>query len=171
MVSTGECLLSGRMKDIKTLVLTFADRLQEVIETDIIDRARAAVLTAMGIASPKRPGRPPKAVALSAAKVSVVATKRRKAPLQLCPVPGCKNAAAPVFGMVCAKHTGLPKATIKKYREARRLKKLKATEKAPAKARGAKAMRQARKVVRMFRADRRPKAPTVIVPPSPAPTE
>jgi hypothetical protein len=30
-----------------------------------------------------------------------------------------------VFGMVCAKHRDLPKAAIKKYREARRAKKLK----------------------------------------------
>jgi hypothetical protein len=121
------------MNDIKTLVLTFADRLQEVIETDIIDRARTAVLTAMGIAAPKKPGRPPKAATLSAAKVSAVATKRKKPPLQLCPVPGCKNAAAPVFGMVCAKHRDLPKATIKKYREARRARKLKAEDKTPPK--------------------------------------
>jgi hypothetical protein len=45
---------------------------------------------------------------------------RRRAPKQLCPVPGCKNAAAPVFGMVCAKHKDVPKAKIKTYREARR---------------------------------------------------
>lgn len=48
------------------------------------------------------------------------AAQRRKGPIQLCPVPNCKNRAAPVFGMVCAKHKDLPKATIKKYREARR---------------------------------------------------
>ena len=49
---------------------------------------------------------------------------RRKGPKQLCPVPGCKNPAAPVFGMVCAKHKDIPKAQIKKYREARRAKKI-----------------------------------------------
>ena len=53
------------------------------------------------------------------------ATDRRKGPKQLCPVPGCKNPAAPVFGMVCAKHKDIPKAQIKKYREARRAKKSK----------------------------------------------
>jgi|SRR3954454_3008516 hypothetical protein len=41
-------------------------------------------------------------------------------PKQLCPVPGCKNPAAPVFGMVCAEHKGVAKAKIKEYREARR---------------------------------------------------
>jgi hypothetical protein len=39
---------------------------------------------------------------------------------QLTPVPGCNNPAAPVFGMVCKDHKDVPKATIKKYREARR---------------------------------------------------
>ena len=45
-------------------------------------------------------------------------------PRQFCPVPGCKNPAAPVFGMVCAKHKDVAKSKIKKYREARRAKKL-----------------------------------------------
>jgi hypothetical protein len=39
-------------------------------------------------------------------------------------VPYCRDVAAPVFGMVCAKHKDLPKAKIKAYREARRAKKL-----------------------------------------------
>ena len=34
--------------------------------------------------------------------------------------------AAPVYGMVCAQHKDVPKAKIKKYREARRAKKAKA---------------------------------------------
>lgn len=114
------------MNDIKTMILDFANRLQTLIETAVIDRARDAVFTAMGIPSRKKPGRPPNAVKLSAAKASAVATRRKKAPIQLCPVPGCKNAAAPIFGMVCAKHKDLPKATIRKYREARKAKKLKA---------------------------------------------
>jgi hypothetical protein len=50
---------------------------------------------------------------------------RRKGPIQLCPVPGCKGRAAPVFGMVCAAHKSVPKAKIKAYREARRAKKAK----------------------------------------------
>src|SRR4051812_24116176 len=48
--------------------------------------------------------------------------KRKKAPIQLCPVPGCTNRAAPVFGMVCSKHKDLPKSEIRKFREARRAK-------------------------------------------------
>jgi hypothetical protein len=45
-------------------------------------------------------------------------------PKQFCPVPGCKNSAAPVFGMVCADHKNVAKSKIKKYREARKAKKL-----------------------------------------------
>ena len=61
---------------------------------------------------------------LSSIIESEVVSRAREA-IQLCPVPGCSNRAAPVFGMVCAKHKDLPKAAIKKYREARRAKKLK----------------------------------------------
>jgi hypothetical protein len=45
---------------------------------------------------------------------------RKKAPIQLCPVPKCGWRAAPVFGMVCAKHKHVSKGIIQKYREARR---------------------------------------------------
>lgn len=50
--------------------------------------------------------------------------KRRKGPIQLCPVPKCKNRAAPVFGMVCGDHKGLPKAVLKRHRDGRRKVKL-----------------------------------------------
>lgn len=82
-----------------------------------MERARAAVESALG--GGVRRGRPPKALAMTVAK-----KPRKKGPLQLCPVPGCKNPAAPVFGMVCAKHKDVAKSKIKKYREARKAKKL-----------------------------------------------
>jgi hypothetical protein len=120
---------------IKTVVAEFVDRLSALIESESAERTRAAVLSAFGLPPRRGPGRPPKVASLaqgkapaakSEAKSETKARKkpRKKAPLQLCPVPGCKNPAAPIFGMVCAKHKGLPKATIKKYREARRAKKL-----------------------------------------------
>jgi hypothetical protein len=64
--------------------------------------------------------------AIPGALVSYAArrTDTKKPPKQFCPVPGCKNPAAPVFGMVCAKHKDVAKAKIKKYREARKAKKL-----------------------------------------------
>lgn len=48
-------------------------------------------------------------------------------PKQLCPVPKCGSLAAPVFGMVCAKHKHLAKSTIKRYREARKARKARKT--------------------------------------------
>ena len=101
--------------EIRALVDEFANRLQALIEHEVLERARAAVhgaLNGSGV------GRPSKA--------------RKKAPRQLCPVPGCKNAAAPVFGMVCADHKDISKVKIKKYREQRKAKKLNAVRKASA---------------------------------------
>jgi hypothetical protein len=104
--------------DIHGIVQDFVSRLSSLIEQDALVRARTVVLSAFGVGSGGRrgPGRPPGPAALGR-------RQRRKGPIQLCPVPGCTNRAAPVFGMVCAKHKDLPKATIKKYREQRRAKK------------------------------------------------
>ena len=109
---------------IKTLVADFADQLSALIHSQATERARTAMMSAFGVGPRRGPGRPPK---MAAAKMTVVAAAkkpRKKAPRQLCPVPGCKNSAAPIFGMVCAKHKDLPKAKIKAFREARRAKKL-----------------------------------------------
>ena len=108
---------------IRTLIEDFANKLSSLMEGQALDRARNAVESALG-GGARRRGRPPKAA--SAAIAVIGRKKRKKGPKQLCPVPGCKNPAAPVFGMVCSKHKDLPKAQIKKYREARRAKKLKA---------------------------------------------
>jgi hypothetical protein len=111
---------------IRTLIEDFANKLSSLMEGQALDRARHAVESALGV-GPRRRGRPPKHIASATAAVAVVGRKKRKkGPKQLCPMPGCKNPAAPVFGMVCAKHKDVPKAQIKKFREARRAKKLKA---------------------------------------------
>jgi hypothetical protein len=116
------------MSNVKDAIEEFAARLHTLIEGHAMERARAAVLGAFGAAPKRGPGRPPRAKALGTLTVitSIAKKKRKKAPRQLCPVPGCKNPAAPVFGMVCAKHKDVKKSLIKKYREARRAKKLKA---------------------------------------------
>jgi hypothetical protein len=124
-------LLSAPMT-IRTLIEDFANQLSSLMERQALDRARVAVENALG--GKRSPGRPPKMMSAlgigsigSVGSVGSVGKKpRRKGPKQLCPVPGCKNPAAPVFGMVCAKHKDVPKAQIKKYREARRAKKQKA---------------------------------------------
>ena len=111
-----------RSGEIHGIVQNFVERLSSLIEQDAVARARTAVLAAFGAGgeAPRRgPGRPPgSGVVLAAGR-----RQRRKGPIQLCPVPGCTDRAAPVFGMVCSKHKGLPKAQIKKYREQRRAKK------------------------------------------------
>jgi hypothetical protein len=111
------------MNQLHRLVDTFANDLTALIEQQTMERARAAVVAAFG---KRGPGRPPAALVLTSA-----GRPRKKPPVQLCPVPGCKNPAAPVFGMVCAAHKGLPKAKIKKYREARRAAKAKGTSNTP----------------------------------------
>jgi hypothetical protein len=104
------------MSDIRSLIEDFADHLTAAVESLAMERARAAVESALGV---RRPGRP-----ATISPVTFGAKARKKSPKQFCPVPGCKNAAAPVFGMVCAKHKDVAKTKIKKYREARRAKKL-----------------------------------------------
>ena len=104
---------------IAAIVSHFVEQLSVAIEEEALNRARDAVLSAVGGSSRaaggarRGPGRPP-------------GRPRKKPPIQYCPVPGCKNRAAPVFGMVCSDHKGLPKAQIKKYRAQRRAEREKA---------------------------------------------
>jgi hypothetical protein len=109
--------------DLKAVVEEFAERIQGLLEAQSMEKAKAEILGAFGISAPRKPGRPPKTFAAAAAAKPVVMKARRKLPPQYCPVPGCKDKAAPIFGMVCSKHKDVPKALIKKYREARRAKK------------------------------------------------
>lgn len=108
------------------LVEDFAGRLAGFIEQISVARAREAVLSAIGtgrMTERRGPGRPRGAAA--GASKRVPKRKRKKGPIQLCPVPSCKNRAAPVFGMVCKTHKDVPKAQIQKYRAARRASKAK----------------------------------------------
>ena len=97
--------------NIRLLIEDFTNQLSSLLEQDALARARAVVESALG---GRRAG--------SGAKL--LSGVRR--PKQLCPVPGCKNPAAPVFGMVCAKHKDISKTQIAKYRRARRARKEKA---------------------------------------------
>jgi hypothetical protein len=108
-----------RRSDIQDIVQEFVSKISSLIEQDVVSRARDVVLGALGRGggTGRGPGRPPGS--------GVGLRKRRKGPIQLCPVPGCSNRAAPVFGMVCSKHKDLPKSEIKKYREQRRATKAK----------------------------------------------
>jgi hypothetical protein len=111
---------------IAAIVSQFVDQLSVALEEEALHRVREAVLSAVG-ASPRRgPGRPP---GLRRGPGRPPGRPRKKPPIQYCPVPNCKNRAAPVFGMVCGDHKGLPKAQIKKYRAARRAEREKAKAK------------------------------------------
>jgi hypothetical protein len=112
-----------RHSALEDIVQQFVSRLQSFVEEDAVARARDVVLSAFGGRAPAGL-RAPRAIAASS-EGTFGRRKRRKGPIQLCPVPGCSNRAAPVFGMVCSKHKDLPKSEIKKYREQRRDKKQK----------------------------------------------
>jgi hypothetical protein len=101
--------------NITALIENFARQLVAATEASAAQRIREALAEAFGVPQKRGPGRP-KALA------SVAKPAKATRPKQLCPVPGCKNPAAPVFGMVCAKHKDVPKAQIKKYREQRKAK-------------------------------------------------
>ena len=112
--------------NLRSLVDGFVNRVVTAIETDAANRARQMVMTALsGSSLPRRRGRPPKYATpyttFSPAPASTAGSRpAKKRPKQLCPMPGCTNLAAPVFGMVCAEHKGVPKSVIKKHREARK---------------------------------------------------
>jgi hypothetical protein len=103
------------MNDIATLVDGFVTHLVALTERHAIELARSSVESALG-------GR--RAGPVGSLFHPAANNGRKRRPKQLCPVPGCKNPAAPAFGMVCAEHKSLPKARIKKYRQARRAAKL-----------------------------------------------
>jgi hypothetical protein len=116
------------MSNIQSIVDDFANQLSALIEAQVVERARSTVAAALGPQGKRGPGRPPKLASLArlTAPAIVAAGRkkpRKKGPPQLCPVPGCKNRAAPIFGMVCSAHKGVAKSKIKQYREARRAKK------------------------------------------------
>jgi hypothetical protein len=108
--------------NINAMVEAFARQIAAAVEASMAERIQATIAGAFGSPVKRGPGRPPK---LAAARALTAPKKTR--PKQLCPVPGCKNPAAPVFGMVCAKHKDVAKAKIKKYRTARKAKGAPAT--------------------------------------------
>jgi hypothetical protein len=112
---------------IQQLITSFGANLYVIVRAEMraeVTAEVAKVLNGSSVTAPRRgPGRPPSPQLNG---LSPGAKPRKKGPIQLCPAPGCKERAAPVFGMVCSKHKGLPKAAIKKYREARRAKAKKA---------------------------------------------
>ena len=112
---------------IAAIVSQFVDQLSGALEEEALNRAREAVLSAVGGGTRRGPGRP---AGPQRGPGRPPGRPRKKPPIQYCPVPGCTNRAAPVFGMLCSEHKGLPKAKVKKYRADRRAEREKAKEKA-----------------------------------------
>ncbi len=99
--------------EISALIESFASQLVAITEAAAAERIQAALADAFGAAQKRGSGR---------ATVAGLGAKAGR-PKQLCPVPGCTGVAAPVFGMVCAKHKDMPKAKIKEFRAQRRAAK------------------------------------------------
>ena len=124
--------------NITVMVETFAIQITAAVEAAMADRLQAAIAGAFG-APPKRgPGRPAKQAVVAVAPVAARSAGKKTRPKQLCPVPGCKNVAAPVFGMVCKDHKNVAKSKIKKYRAERKGKATPATTAKPPVAKKAK---------------------------------
>ena len=106
--------------NIRSLVEGFVNQIVAAVEADSVRRVQQAVTVAFSgnIAPMPHRNRPVHAAAASAVSAPI---KRR--PKQFCPVPGCTGVAAPVFGMVCAKHKDMSKAKIKEYRAQRKAAK------------------------------------------------
>jgi hypothetical protein len=101
--------------NITTIVETFISQITAAVESAAAQRIQAAIAGAFGAPQKRGPGRPAKQAVAPAAAVAGKKTR----PKQFCPVPGCKNVAAPVFGMVCKDHKNVAKSKIKKYRAER----------------------------------------------------
>ena len=107
--------------NITVMVETFAIQIAAAVEASMADRLQAAIAAAFGAPQKRGPGRPTKQAVASVAPVAAKpAAGKKTRPKQLCPVPGCKNTAAPIFGMVCKDHKNVAKSKIKKYREERK---------------------------------------------------
>ena len=124
--------------NITVIVETFAIQIAAAVEASMADRLQAAIAGAFG-APPKRgPGRPAKQAVVAVAPVAARSAAKKSRPKQFCPVPGCKNTAAPIFGMVCKDHKNVAKSKITKYRAERKSKATPATAAKPAATKKAK---------------------------------
>lgn len=101
------------------------------LEAYVVERVNTRLSDVLAIGMIKLPGRvpayprTPEEIAKFNGPLPVKA--RRKAPIQLCPAPRCRNRAAPIFRMVCAGHKGTPLKVVHAWREARRARKARAS--------------------------------------------
>ncbi len=107
--------------NITAFVETFASQLVAAVEASVAERVQAAIAGVFDAPQKYGIGRPPvQAVAGVASVAAKSGAAKKSRPKQFCPVPGCNNVAAPVFGMVCKDHRNVAKSKIAKYREERK---------------------------------------------------
>jgi len=106
--------------NITTIVESFVSQITTAMETAMVDRIQAAIAETLGAPQKRGPGRPAKQAVVAVAPVAARSAGKKTRPKQLCPVPGCKNTAAPIFGMVCKDHKNVAKSKIAKYRAERK---------------------------------------------------
>jgi len=92
--------MSNTDPTITAQIETFTQQIVAAVEAAVAQRIQAALAGAFGVPQKRGPGRPPKQAVAHVAPVAAPKPARKK---QICPVPGCKNVAAPIFGMVCKK--------------------------------------------------------------------
>ena len=107
--------------NITAIVETFTIQITAAVEASMANRLQAAIAAAFGAPQKRGPGRPAKQVVAGVAPLAPRAEAKKSRPKQFCPVPGCKNTAAPIFGMVCKDHKNVAKSKIKKYRAERKV--------------------------------------------------
>jgi hypothetical protein len=103
--------------NISALIENFTNQIVAAVNAAAAERIQAALAGAFELPQARAVGRPAKSALVLHA---VPAGAKRSRPKQLCPVPGCNNVAAPVFGMVCSDHKGVAKSKIAKYRAERK---------------------------------------------------
>jgi len=106
--------------NISAIVETFVGQITAAVEATTVERIQAALSSAFGVPQKRGPGRPSKQSVTTVSAAAPSSAPKKSRPKQLCPVPGCKNVAAPVFGMVCSDHKNVAKSKIKLYRAARK---------------------------------------------------
>ena len=106
--------------NITVMVETFAIQIAAAVGASMVDRLQATLANAFGAPQKRGPGRPRMQAVVAVAPVVAKPAGKKTRPKQFCPVPGCRNTAAPVFGMVCKDHKNVAKSKIKKYRAERK---------------------------------------------------
>jgi len=96
------------MNSVQVIVSAFVASLVAAVEENVLRRVLEVVKSSGGYTM------------FSGSAASGSMKVRAPRVKQLCPVPGCRGLAAPIFGMVCGEHRYVAKLKIARYRAERR---------------------------------------------------